>query len=274
MHEPLERELAQELEQHLAGCAACRDLGLELEALADLLEAHGRRVPHPARLEQVWTRLAPELDRVDAARSAGAAPADGRPAPRPAATRRRAGAGLLPARWRPVLQLAAAAALLLVGFGAGLWIGGTDEPPRDRLQARADGQDPALPSPASSDAAGTSVDADLRSYLESARPLLLAIVNRRTEDAAAAGLDLSLERRTAQRLAGRAGPLVERLGAERRRRERDLVAELELVLLQLANLSEHEQAAALTTIQEMLANRSLLIQVELATSQADRRTRT
>jgi hypothetical protein len=266
IHEPLAAEAEKHLDEHLQGCPGCRELHSELGALKDLIDQHGHREPHPARLEHVWTRLEPELDRVDAASSdrqvTGTAPTMSRPI-----------------WWHLARLLPAAAALLLVGFGAGWWLGGSGPAPLGQ-SAATDPSLASLPVEVSADPgatiqeAGSSIDADLRDYLESTRPLLLAIVNRETAGSLDEALDLSVERRAAQRLATAAGPLVERLGEERRRRERDLVSELQLVLLQLANLEEREQAAALKMIQQMLANRSLLIQVELTEARAGRRSRT
>lgn len=74
LYDSLGAREAAELEEHLKSCAQCQSLAQEMQAAKSALDASGLHgnsyddIPERARLDSMWERLEPELDRVDAER--------------------------------------------------------------------------------------------------------------------------------------------------------------------------------------------------------------
>ncbi len=104
-------------------------------------------------------------------------------------------------------------------------------------------------------------------FLEEAAPLLLAVANRETPELVSASFlgseALAAEQRAAERLAGNARDLIEQLEESGRDREAQLVGELELVFIQVANLSRQQDAGGLRILKAAIDNRGLLFQLTL-----------
>jgi hypothetical protein len=124
----------------------------------------------------------------------------------------------------------------------------------------------APPPPAGPPAAETprlDADAEFASFLERSTPLLLAVANRRNGGFATASFDPSSERRLAERLAVEAARLESELAGRGRRRQAALLADLEVVFLQIANLPEPEYRHGIELVQEAIESRALLFQLSV-----------
>lgn len=211
------------LESHLATCAGCAE---ELAGLEDTARRCETALPpRPAATElDLWSRIRPELDR-------------DRPAPR-----------------RLVLGYPAAAAsaafLLVLGLGLGLLVG-----PSQRVTTS--------PEAVVAEDPSAELDAAYVRYLERATPLLLAVANRGAGGTAAASFDPVAERRKAERLAEDAARLKRQLESEGRRRQADLLGDLGVVFLQMANLSHHEYRRGIELVQATIESRALLFQLSV-----------
>lgn len=104
-------------------------------------------------------------------------------------------------------------------------------------------------------------------FLEQAAPLLLAVTNRESPELVSAGYAgskaLEAEQRAAERLAEVARALIDQLDDNGRDREARLVGELELVFLQVANLSRRPDPGSLRILKAAIDNRGLLFQLTL-----------
>ncbi|MEM9529813.1 MAG: hypothetical protein AAGA23_02715 [Pseudomonadota bacterium] len=104
-------------------------------------------------------------------------------------------------------------------------------------------------------------------FLEQSAPLLLAVTNREVPELVsvsfAGGAALEAEQRAAERLAEMARLLLNELEESGRDREAQLVGELELVFLQVANLSQRKDPGSLRMLKAAIDNRGLLFQLTL-----------
>ncbi len=220
----LTEERRVELDSHLTsgpGCSAELD---GLQATADYVDGALPTRPRGQDLD-VWTRLRPELDKLD------------RPAP-----------GRLVLAYPAAASLAAA--LLVLGLGLGTLI---------RPSGPAEGDI----SSADLRPAATPGDAELTRYLERATPLLLAVANRQISNTDVASFDPAAERRLAEHLASEAEGLNQRLESEGRRRQADLIANLRIVFLQMANLPQREYRRGIEMVQATIESRALLFQLSV-----------
>jgi hypothetical protein len=230
-------------EAHLGQCDLCRE---EYEGLrATLLEMgkRERREPDPAFWEGYWERLASRMHREKALYQ-----------PHPAGQRRPSWDWL---RFRvPRWALQAGAALLLVAVGVligRMWL----LPPSVSVQTAAVNGGPA--STLSMELASRTQD-----YFQRSQLVLLAIVNfdRASEDPYT--LDLPYKKRLSQELVREADWLKQGLAESRQRRLRDLVADLEAVLLQIADLEEAGDMDAIELVQTGVQSRGLFLKMHLA----------
>jgi len=229
----LESDRRTAFAEHRRSCARCAAAFERLASTVALLDREMPPRPRPGQLD-AWTRLAPALAEVDR-RTRGR-----RPRPRivlgyPAAA-------------------AVAAALVVLGLGLGLLLrepGMTPVPGPAAVQSR------------EAPAAAADVDAELGRYLERATPLLLAVANRRSSGVGVAGFDPAVERRRAEQLAAEASALRARLTERGRRRQGELVTDMEVVFLQIANLPEREYRRGLEMVRATIETQALLFQLSV-----------
>lgn len=227
----LTAESRQKLDQHLASCPECAREYRQLEATVELLRREPL-APEPAALDQVWERLAPQLDQQDRAEAW---------------------------RWRRsrswILQGLAAAAVLLTALGVALW----QHWPATQAPAHLVESQP-LHAPDRN----LELRAAYDQYLDRATPLILAIANRDPNPPSLEGFDLDAERQLARRLADDAQRLSERLEeGSRLGREQDLLAELEVVFLQISNLYRRQYSDGIELLRSGLDQRSILFQLSV-----------
>ena len=237
----------QRLAAHLAGCPACRAELAELEAAVEVAAAAPRPEPDAAYWRGYDARLAARLAREDRPAWPARLAAWWRqsiPAPAPA--------------WH--LQLAGAVALLVVGVGLGwlLFAPSADESPRFA------GVAPAMPVEAA------ALEARTERYLERSKVLLLGLVNMEPGAAGDAPLDLSRRQAVARSLVAEADTLRGALSPKQYRALLALLDDLEVILVQIANLEAGYDVPAIEMVQRGVERRGLLLKIDLtALSRAD-----
>jgi hypothetical protein len=206
------------LAAHLAGCPTCT---AELAALRATVAALDAARPVVAARADVWARLVPALDAVDAARE-----------------RRRT--------WFPFaahpFRLAAAAATVLLAAAVALIA------TRER---------PAAPLEATAATAAAPLDTRLAEYLRRSTPLLVALANR-DEAASAAAIDAVAERRLARELAGDGRALAADLRDARRTRDTALIGDIVVLCMQLGNTPGSRYRAGVALARAGIERRDLL----------------
>jgi len=232
--EPAERD---RYERHRRACPAC---AAEYAALAETLGLMDqRRRPDPG--QEFWDGYWDRLSR----RMVWEATAEGR---RPSTARGAIGrlfAGL--PRWS--YQVAGAAALVLVGVLIGSRLVG-----------------PRNPAPMTNAAAAGPSAAVVQAgdFIDRSQVLLLGMVNYDPAKEDAYGFDLAGKKAVSHDLAAAAPALREKLNQPGERRLRDLVADLEVILMQIANLESGQDLDGVELIKQGVDSRGLILKIDLA----------
>jgi hypothetical protein len=226
-------------ERHLADCPAC---GREYDALREtlgIMDKRERPDPGPEFWDGYWDRLSRRVvwESTDARER------------RPSLV---AGLVKLVARWpRWSLQAAGAAALLLIGVLIGSRLIG----PSGR-----GGTAVASVRPAGS---GSAAVVQAGNFIERSKVLLLGLVNYdpSTEDAYA--LDLDGKKAVSRRLLAEAPAIRRELDGPGERRMRELVSELEMILVQIANLESGQDLEGVELIKQGVDRQGLFLRIDL-----------
>ena len=164
--------------------------------------------------------------------------------------------GQTPTMPRWIYQTAAAAVLV----GVGVLIGRLLLSPRSPLLVPP-GEEPVV---ALVPASTVDLAARARQYLDRSKLVILALVNYNpaTEDAYA--LDLPLQKKVSRELVTEAAGLKTDLKAPRDRRLRELVSDLETILIQIANLESENNLEAVEFVRQGVATRGVLLKINLS----------
>jgi hypothetical protein len=246
MADALLGELAPEdkasLESHLAACPACASEYEETRQTLCVMDERERPDPGPEFWDGYWERLMARREK-ETSRV------------RPAARWFRGFARQLHALPRWSYQAAAALALV----GAGILIGRLlVSPPGASVARPGEKTGSALVSAASGGPAARA-----RDYFDRSKLVIMALVNYdpATEDAYA--LDLPLQKKISRELVNEAGLLKSDLKAPRERRLRELVSDLETILIQIANLESENNIEAVEFVKQGVATRGVLLKINL-----------
>ena len=224
------------LDLHLARCPKCARLHAGLAATVRKFEVR----PAPDPPEEFWEGYWARLERRMAA-EAGKSPAD-----RAVAPSRPRRAGFVP-RWA---YGAAGAAIMLA---AGIFIG------------REIGRRTELPGVAASAVSPAEETLAMRAahHLKRSRMLILAVVNSDPGAGDSFGLNLPLQKKASSALKVEAAALKKEIGGADRRLER-LLSDLEIILLQIANLEPDPDGAAIEVIRAGVEDRDILFKIRLS----------
>jgi hypothetical protein len=245
MVEALYGELTPEdrtsFEAHLKACSACAS---EFEAMTEtrkILDTRRRRDPGPDFWEGYWDKLEKRLD------------AELRPSPRPVRRRALRPFALFPA-WG--LRFAAAAALLVVGILIGRTLLRPPTPRTARSIPPA-----AAPAPGIEQASAPVLRA--QNYFERSKLILLGLVNYDPGASDVYGLDLPRQKELSRALVNEAGSLKSDLKAPAQKRLRELVADLETILIQIANLGSENDLDAVELVKRGVEEKSIFLKINL-----------
>jgi hypothetical protein len=244
----LDEKAREKLERHLALCEECSGLYAGMAAAVRKLDVRPAPDAPPQFWESYWDRLERRM----------AAEAGGRGAP--------ASAPFRPARPVPALRWAAGAAGALLILAAGIFIGrNVLRPPAQPTIATQAAQPGAGPGGRTALDAGTAEAAlPLRAshYLRRSRVLILAVVNSDLQTEESLSLNLPLQKKASEALALEAAALKKEIGSGDRRLER-LISDLEMILLQIANLKPEPDVADIEIIRAGIESRDILFKIRL-----------
>ncbi len=228
-------------EAHLVRCGACAAEYAAMTETRKMLDTRERRDPGHDFWEGYWDRLEKRLD------------AEPAPATRRAAGRAHRSFALFPA-W--TFRIAAAAALLVVG----IFIGRTLLSPPTPQVART--TPPAVaPAPGVERASAPVLRA--RDYFERSKVILLGLVNYDPKASDVYGLDLPQQKRLSRALVNEAGSLKSDLKAPADKRLRELVGDLETILVQIANLESANDLAAVELVKRGVDEKGIFLKINL-----------
>ena len=228
-------------EAHLARCSACASEYAAMIETRKILDARERRDPGPGFWDGYWDRLEKRLDTETAA------------ARRPVSGRAFRPRALFPA-W--AFRAAAAAALLVVGILIGRTL---LRPPSPRVAQTAPPAGATLPGIPQ---ASTPV-LRARDYFERSKLILLGLVNYDPVASDVYGLDLPRQKRLSRELVNEAGSLKSDLKAPGEKRLRELVADLETILFQIANLESANDLDAVELVRKGVDEKGIFLKINL-----------
>ncbi|MBP1770119.1 MAG: hypothetical protein H6P96_737 [Candidatus Aminicenantes bacterium] len=236
--EPGDRE---ELDRHVASCPECAAELASLRSTLGLMDGRERTDPGAEFWDGYWDRLSRRMlwESIDEDR-------------KPSLVRRFVRSLAALPRWS--YQAAGAAALLLIG----IFIGG-------RLIAPPGGP---VRETAASVAAG-SVDAraaavvQAGNFVERSKVILLGLVNSGPAGADTYGLDLDGKKAMSRNLAAEAPALRRALTGRDQKRLRDLVAELEVIMMQIANLGSGQDVEGVELVKQGVDARGIFLKIDL-----------
>jgi Putative zinc-finger len=230
--EPAEKE---RLEAHLHACPDCAAEHASLRETLRTMDKRQRPDPGPAFWDGYWDRLSKRMlwETIEEER-------------RPSLAGRLAGLFERLPRWS--LQVAGAAALLLVGIVVG-----------SRLVPRPEGPGSKMASAAAPSAAVVQAE----SFVERSKVLLLGLVNYdpATEDRYA--IDLDGKKAASRALAAEAPGIRSGLDGSGEKRLRRLVSDLELIMLQIANLEAGQDLEGVDLIKQGVDRKGLFLRIDL-----------
>jgi hypothetical protein len=226
----------KEFKGHLAGCDECRNAFADLQTVAATMKQRARQ-----EMTQVdWTIFWNEL-------SAGIADRSGTQKNSPPLWNR----FVEFFRFRPAIGYGAAAlSILMVGILIGrLVLTGTPDFNAQQLSERL------------SEAERTILNERAQNYLQRSKILLLGIVNGNGMTPSSYGL--SKQQEVSRLLVKEAGPLRSELTEADQQQMKKLIGDLEVILLQIANLEETKDFPALEIIRDGVERKGLLLKINL-----------
>jgi hypothetical protein len=243
LYEELFSKDKQVFETHLEECSLCRQEYEEISATMDTMSRRIRPEPREEFFEGYWNRLAKRMDKAKVipinknkwweslfSRKAGHAP-----------------------RW--AYQAVASIFLVVLGIFLGRMVFNP-------------GQETARPTKLARDVSqsGAQIDVSQRAfdYIQRSKLIVLAISNFDSENQDPYALDLPYQQQISRELVQEASWLKEELSGRRHRRLQELVSDLEVILLQIANLEEDSDISAIELVQDGVKSRGILFKIHLA----------
>lgn len=235
------------LESHVESCDACGRLYAEMRETLGVMEGRERPDPGQAWWDGFYNRLTARMENEE--RERGGRGWLGRLLPGFSQT------GL---RWayRGVL----AAALVVLGAVAGRLILPGSETMVPTGTVMTENQ---TPPPVETRVAEAAPEACARQYIEDSKVLLLALVNVDPDTEGEYLADWAPQRRKSSELLVQAASLKHDLDRPEQRRLRELVAELELILMQIANLETTGDLEAVDVIRGAVSEQDVLLKINL-----------
>ncbi|MGD8413940.1 MAG: zf-HC2 domain-containing protein [Candidatus Latescibacterota bacterium] len=230
-------------DEHVRACPDCRRLLAEIRSTLGAMDGRERRDPGQAYWDGYWNRLSSRMEREESER------------------RGRGWLGrLLPSLSPAALSWAqrGALAVLLVVFGA--VVGRMVLPGGAPVENSGDSRQEGRPGPVVRQA--TAEDC-ARQYIEDTQVLLLALVNSDPEAGGEVVSDWSAEKQRSRELVAQAASLKADLKDPKQRRLRDLVGELELIMMQIANLETAGDLESVELIRSSVNDRDVMLKINL-----------
>jgi hypothetical protein len=226
-------------ERHLAACPACAAEFAALRETLGLMDKRERSDPGPDFWDGYWDRLSRRM----------LWESTGERERRPSFGARLFGLAARVPRWS--YQAAGAAALLLVGIVIGSRLIGPSGRPGATTAA----------SPVTASRPGAVVQAG--DFIERSKVLLLGLVNYDPATQDAYAFDLNGKKAFSRRLAAEAPSIRNGLNGPGQRRLRELVAELEVIMMQIANLEAGQDLDGVELIKQVIDRQGLFLRIDL-----------
>jgi hypothetical protein len=247
--EALCKELNKEqklfLENHLQECPKCRSEFEEANAMLNFMRKKVRREPGPTFWNDYWEKLRDRMEKENVLH---------------AKSEKRRGTfshffqslNFSP-RW--LVQAAAALVLVVIGIFIGREIFPPSKDPGKQIE-----RSPVLESGYEP---GTKLYHRTHNFIERSKVILLAMINfdPKTEDSYV--LNLPYQQRISRELVRQAGGLKSQLADPDQRQLKELISDLEIILLQVANLDSDSDISAIELVKNGVKIRGVLFKIQL-----------
>jgi Putative zinc-finger len=233
---PAEKE---RLDAHLRTCPNCAAEYASLQETLRLMDKRERTDPGPAFWDGYWDRLSKRMlwEAIEEDR-------------RPSLASRVSGVFARLPRWS--LQAAGAAALLLLGILVG-----------SRLIPRPDGPGTKIAAAGPAAAGPSPAVVQAENFVERSKVLLLGLVNYDPAIEDAYAFDLNGKKAMSRTLAAEAPAIRSGLNERGQQRLRGLVADLELIMMQIANLGSGQDLEGVDLIKQGVDRKGLFLRIDL-----------
>lgn len=240
LYDELGPEEKQHFTAHLQECSGCTAEYQKLRATLKLMDRREREQPEAEFWETFRDKLAGRIEKESEAATAPKKKPNIRELP-----------NFFAPQW--VYRLSAAAAILLIGIFIGKFLlNPTPQPPVPVAGSERPG------------ILQTALETRTQNYLERSKVLLLGISNLDPQLIESNTVDFSRYQRISRGLVQEAGYLKTALHEEpRQRRLRELVNDLEVILLQIANLEAENNISGIEMVQSGIDRRGLMLKINL-----------
>ncbi len=226
LYQELEEDARVRFEGHLKDCPSCAAEFEKMKSTLKIMDQRLRREPGQQFWDGYWTKLASKLQEEEQ-------------------RKRRTSPLVLFPKW--TYQAAAAVVLVVLGIFLG----------RAFFNS---------PSPRIQQVAGKEAENVLRAqnYFERSKVVLLALVNFDPKAKDPYGLNFPEQKKVSRELVQEAGYLKIQFSDPSQKRLRELVTDLEVILLQIANLEQQQGLAAVELVKRGVDERGILFKINLS----------
>jgi len=241
-YEELNAEQKNFVENHISVCEGCESEYDEMTSTLKVMEKRARPEPEQAYWNGYWNKLARRMEEEKSL------------APKTESWWRTfIRAFILAPKW--ALQTAAALVLVVLGIYIGRMI--FSPSPSEIQQARQ------LPAVTSQVEQSAEYIHRAHNYIERSKLILLALINFDPETEDSYALDLPYQQQVSRELVSEASFLKEGIADSEQRRLRDLITDLEVILLQIANLESERDFEAIELVKKGVDSRGILLQIHV-----------
>ena len=230
----LEKEFFHE---HLTSCKDCTRKFEELEATLELVKMNKKREPDETFMENFWETLEPNLR-------------NKKSVIHPLHLRI---PDWLSFNFKWKYQIAGGLALLILGFFLGKYLTGGNESANTNIQ----------PGKAKTEFSENAVNAEASKYLERSKVILLGITNFDPSKEDDEVVSLQYMKKISKQLAAQGVVLKDDLRDPSQQELKRLVTNLEIIMLQIANLETKHDANGIELIKDLVNNKGIFLKINI-----------
>lgn len=252
IYDEMDEDTRRRFQSHLDACPECAQTYSEMRSTLRAMDERERPDPGQAYWDGYWNRLTARMEREEERK------------------RRRGWLGrLLPTLPDPALRWAQrgvlAAVLIVFGAVVGRMVlpGPETAPPETKVATTSPKGREGGTGRTEQEVRTASAEACARQYIEDSQVLLLALVNADVEAEGDYQVDWSTEKQRSRELVDQAASLKGDLTNPKQRRLRELVTELELILLQISNLETAGDLEAVDLIRSSVNDKDIMLKINL-----------
>ena len=243
----LNKEQKRFLENHLQECPKCRSKFEEANAMLNFMKKRAHKEPGPAYWDNYWEKLQDRMEKENVLHT------------KSEKRRKTVSQFFQFLNFSPRWVAQAAAALVLVVIG--IFIGREIFPPSSTKEPGKQME----PSPVlvSGYEPGTKLYHHTHNFIERSKVILLAMTNFDAETEDSYVLNLPYQQRISRELLQQAGGLKSQLSDLDQRQLTDIISDLEIILIQVANLDADSDISAIELVKNGVKIRGVLFKIQL-----------